>query len=162
MWAFEIVDRPPGIEGALHLGEIAEALQREYLGFQRAMKALVLAAALRMIGPAMDDYDAELEQPHAKPGPGLARGITPRFAVVDEEGLRQSVAAEGQFQPVLHGVALLVGTGLKAKIVARMVVHHGQGMAPPAIRKRHVPLEVHLPKLVGLRHLKTQVSYSAA
>ena len=72
MRPFEIVDRPPGIEGVLHLGEIAETLQGEHLVLQRAMKALVLAAALRMIGPTVQDRDAELEQPHAEPGPALA------------------------------------------------------------------------------------------
>ena len=162
MRPFEIVDCAPGIEGALHLGEIAEALEREHLGLQRAVEALVLAAALRMIGSAVQDSDAELEQPHAEPGPALAGGIAPRVAVVDEEGLRQAVAAERQLQPVLHGAALLVGAGRKAQIVARMVVDHGQRMASAAARKRHVALEVHLPEQVGRGLLKAQVGRSPA
>jgi len=55
----------------LHLGEIAEPLEGKDLGLERAVEALVLAAALRMIGPAVEDSDAELEQPYAKPGPAL-------------------------------------------------------------------------------------------
>ena len=54
MRPLEIVDLAPGVEGALRLGEIAEALQREDLGLERAVEALVLAAALRVIGPAVD------------------------------------------------------------------------------------------------------------
>src|SRR4029079_7196082 len=46
-------------------------------------------------------------------------------------------------------------------IVARMVVHHRQRMAPPAVGKRNMTLKVHLPKLVGLSHLEAQVSPGA-
>jgi hypothetical protein len=51
----EIVDFSPGIECALGLREIAEVPQREDLGGKRAVKALVLAAALRMVWTAVDD-----------------------------------------------------------------------------------------------------------
>jgi hypothetical protein len=59
-----IVDRAPGIEGALHLVEVAEALECKDLGLKRAVETLVLAAALRMIGPAVQNTDAKLEQPN--------------------------------------------------------------------------------------------------
>src|SRR5882757_2015579 len=95
MRPLEIVDFAPGIEGALGLGEIAKAAQREHLGVERAMEALVLAAALRVIRTAMNDPDAELEQPYLKPCPALARRVSPRGAVVDEECLRQTIMAKG-------------------------------------------------------------------
>ena len=63
MWPLEVVDLAPGIEGALRLGKIAEAAQCEHLGIERAMEAFVLAPALRMIWAAVNDRDAELEQP---------------------------------------------------------------------------------------------------
>jgi hypothetical protein len=72
MRPFEIVGRAPGVEGALHLGKIAEALEREDLVLQGAVEALVFAAALRVIGPAVQDRDAELEQPDTKLGPALS------------------------------------------------------------------------------------------
>ena len=46
----EIVDRSPAIKGALDLGKIAEALECEHFGLERAMEALALAAALRVKG----------------------------------------------------------------------------------------------------------------
>ena len=42
----EVVDLAPAVEGALHLGQVMEAPQREHLLGERAMEALVLAAAL--------------------------------------------------------------------------------------------------------------------
>src|ERR1051325_1039410 len=102
----EIVAVAPAIEGALHGGEIAEAFQREHLGFERAVEALVLAAALRVPRPAVDDAHAELEQPDAELGPGLLQRVTPRSAIIDEHGLRQAVAAEGRLQMPLNGRAL--------------------------------------------------------
>ena len=56
----EIVDRSPAIKGALDLGKIAEALECEHFGLERAMEALALAAALRVIRPAVQNGDAEL------------------------------------------------------------------------------------------------------
>lgn len=88
------------------------------------MEAFVLAPALRMIRAAMNDPDAELEQPYLKPCPALARGVSPRRAIVDEERIRQAVTAEGQLQPLTHGVAALIGASLQAQVIARMIVHH--------------------------------------
>jgi hypothetical protein len=56
----------------LHRVEAAELLQREHFGLERAVETLVLAAALRMVRPAVHDIDAQLEQPHAELGPGRA------------------------------------------------------------------------------------------
>jgi hypothetical protein len=68
-----VVDGSPGIKGVLHLGEIAEASEGKDFSLERAMEALVLATALRMIGPAVQNTDAKLEQPNAKPRPALPR-----------------------------------------------------------------------------------------
>jgi hypothetical protein len=69
MRTFEVVDGAPGIEGALQVGQVAEAPHREQLGLQGAMEAFVLAAALRMIGSGIDDIDAEPQQPDTQTGP---------------------------------------------------------------------------------------------
>src|SRR6202000_3034696 len=58
----EVVDFAPAVEGALRLGEAGEALEREDLGLEGAVEALVLAAALRVVGARVDQLDAELEQ----------------------------------------------------------------------------------------------------
>lgn len=60
MWSLEIIDLTPGIEGVLRLGEIAEAAQREHLGVECAVEALVFAAALRVIGTTVNNRDASL------------------------------------------------------------------------------------------------------
>src|SRR6202008_2423109 len=103
---------------------------------------------------AVQDRDAELEQPDAQPCPALAARIPPGPAIVHEEGLWQSVAPERAIEPALHGRALLVGTGFKAHIVARVVVHDGQRMTPDAIGNRYPTLEVHLPEQVRRRLLE--------
>lgn len=69
---FEIINPAPLIEGALDVDEPAERAQREHLGLEGAVEALVLAAALRMIRPAVDELDAELEQPDSEPREVLA------------------------------------------------------------------------------------------
>src|SRR5262245_47802079 len=50
---------------------------------------------------------------------------------------------------ILHGEALLVGAGLQAKDVTRMIIDDGQRMTVGAVGERHVTLEVHLPQQIG-------------
>ncbi|BBO11723.1 hypothetical protein TM102_31930 [Bradyrhizobium sp. TM102] len=69
MGTLQIVDRSPGIEGALDFREGAEAPHGKNLGLQGAMEAFVLAAGLRVTGPGVHNPDTELEQPHLQPGP---------------------------------------------------------------------------------------------
>jgi hypothetical protein len=56
----EIVDRSPTVKCTLDFSKIAEAPEREHFGLQCAMEALALAAALRVIRPAVQNGDAEL------------------------------------------------------------------------------------------------------
>src|SRR5580698_5193269 len=51
----EIIDVSPAIESALDRGLVGEAFEGEHLLVERAVKALVLASTLRMVGPAVDD-----------------------------------------------------------------------------------------------------------
>jgi hypothetical protein len=68
----------------LHTGKIAEGLQRKHLGLERAVEAFVLASTLRLIGPAVQDIDAELEQPNAQAGPNAAGVMQRRFASIND------------------------------------------------------------------------------
>ncbi len=94
MRPLEVVELAPGIERSLGLGKAAEAAQREQLGLERAVEALVLAAALRMVGPGVDEPDLELGQPDPQLGPAGALAVAPRPAIVDEQRLGQPMAAE--------------------------------------------------------------------
>src|SRR3984893_996776 len=162
MRPLEIVDFAPGIEGALRFGEIAKAAQCEHLGFERAVEAFVLAATLRVIRPAMNDMDTKLEKPYRKPCPPFTRGVSPGRAVVDEECLRQAVAAEGQFQTAAHVIAALIAESLQAQVIARMIVYHRQWMALRVVTKPHPALEVHLPQQIWRQHLKTLAGHRAS
>ena len=76
----------------------------------------------------------------------MDRSMASRY---DEERLRQTVAAKGRRQLLLHRLALLISTGTDAQRITRMVVDHRQGVARCAIGERHLALEVHLPEQVG-------------
>src|SRR6201987_1477933 len=49
----EIVDGPPPIKCAVHFGAIAKAMELERLRIERAVEAFVVAAAMRVIWPAV-------------------------------------------------------------------------------------------------------------
>src|SRR5262252_2768451 len=161
MRSVEIINLSPSVEGVLHFGQVAEAPEGKHLGLQGAVEALVLAATLRVIGPAVDHIDAELQQPDGKPCPALSRGLSPGRSVVDKEAVRQSVMAECGRQFCLHRLPSFVGARRQAHRKARMVVHHRQGMATPLVAELNPALEVHLPKLIGGRSLEPLTRRSA-
>ena len=70
----EIVDGSPFVERALDIIEVAITPERKDLGLQATVEAFVLAAALRMVGPAVNRSDAELQKPDRQRGPGVFKG----------------------------------------------------------------------------------------
>ena len=149
MRPLRVVEKSPAVEALLHLIEIAEGPCGKDLCFKCAVEALVLAAALRMVGTGMDDLDAELEQEDAERRPLAGHAAAPGRSVVDIEGIRQAVEAEGAFQQRPYRLRPLVAAGRKAEREARVIVEHGERMAPSAFTDLHAALEVHLPQKIG-------------
>ena len=122
------------------------------------MEALVLAAALRVIGPAVQYIDAELEQPDAEPVQRWPED-RPRACHcrrrMPPAGRSGEMSAPGGFAPFRPaGWRKRRGTDR----IARMIVDDGQRMAAVAVGKRDPALEVHLPQQVRRRLLKALVS----
>ena len=124
------------------------------------MKPLVFALGLRMIGPAVADRDAELEQPHRQPGVAVQRIRPPRRAVVHQHPLGQPIAPEDRRQLGLHRIAALVAAGPQPDSIARVVIDHRQRVTAPRPRRK-MPLVIHLPQLVRRRPLKPFKGFAA-
>ena len=50
----EVIDMAPSVEGTLGIREVTQELECKHLRFERAMESLILAAALRVIRPAVN------------------------------------------------------------------------------------------------------------
>src|SRR5580692_2132855 len=145
----EIVDGSPLVERPLDISKVPVALEGEDLGLQAAVEPFVLAPALWMIGPAVDRPDAKLEKPHRKLGPGVFKSEAPGATIVDEHRIRQSVTVERRLEMSAYRRASFVVTSCQAQGKARVVVQRRQRVTGQAVLQRTVPLEVHLPKLIG-------------
>jgi len=66
-----------------------------------------------MVRAGIDDVDAKLEQPDPQLGPPDRRAGAPRNAVVDQKGIRKTIAAERVFEVLLDRLGLLIAAGLK-------------------------------------------------
>src|SRR3970040_1015095 len=97
-----------------------------------------------MVGPAMAKANAQANQPRSQRRVGVIGTVAPRRSVIDEQPQGQSVATKTVGEVRLHGVALFVGTGLQAQVVAGMIIEHGQGMTATG-GNGGIALEVHLP-----------------
>src|SRR5581483_1055146 len=153
----EIVDGSPLVERALDVSKVPVTFEGKQLGFERAMETFVLPSALRMIGPAVDHPDAELQEPDRQPGPGVFKGEAPGAAIVDEHRVGQPVTAESLIEMSAHGGALLIVTSSQAQREPRVIVQHRQRVTGYAVLERTVSLEVHLPELIGSFLLEANV-----
>ena len=149
MRAFGVVDGTPAIEGALSMRQIAQIETGDDVGFEGAMKAFVLALSLGVTRAAMNDADAEAQEPDPERSPALQRGVPPGRAIVTEDLARHAIALEG---PLKIGTDISIGLTWarpQTESVAAMIVEDGQRMAALSISQGEVALEIHLPELIG-------------
>ena len=107
-----------------------------------------------MIGPPVAHPHAQAHGPHVQRRVFLA-AAAPGRAVVPEQLVGQSLAAKGPGQLRLHRALFLIRTGGQQHVVAGMIVEHAQRMAAARI-EGEVPLEIHLPELVGAGPFETR------
>ena len=149
MRALPVVDGAPVVEGMLGVHQVDQRCSLQHLDIEGAMEALVLALGLRVIGPRVTDPDALAHQPQVEPGV-VAPIASPRRAIVHRHPHRQPIAPERRGQVPDDEITGLRTAGLQHQGIAGVIVEHGEGVATPAVH-RHVPLEVHLPQVVGRR-----------
>jgi len=149
MRPFVIVDLTPRIKPPLAGFHIRPRLTLDHLDIECPMEPLVLTLGLGMERSAMADFDPQLEQPDRQSGPlGLGSGRTPRGTVVTKNALGHSKTAEDRRQVTLNGLATFVGAGNESDAVPGVIIEHCQGVTA-AGGGREMPLEIHLPELVG-------------
>src|SRR3546814_19143871 len=75
MGALVVVDLAPLVERLLRLGQPGQRGESEDLGLEAAVEAFVFAAALGMVGPGVDGFAAEFQEPDLEQRPlaGAAR-----------------------------------------------------------------------------------------
>src|SRR6187402_1261695 len=150
-----VVKLAPALELRLRLAMRHEGPPGQHFGLQRAMKPLILAVRLRVIRTAVTHPNPQSNQPDGqlRQLAELAR-CAPRRAVIGVDLARQPVSGERPFQMGLHSGCRLERARLQHHVEARMVIEHGQRMAPAFAHGSKVALEIHLPQLVGLLTLE--------
>ena len=83
---------PPGIEGGLPGAQVGPRRLPPEVALQGAVKALVLAQGLGVVGPAVADGDAQATQPDRERRVGMGRPLAPGTAVIDQQAVGQPVA----------------------------------------------------------------------
>src|SRR5271167_764465 len=78
----------------------------------------------------------------------MLAAAAPRRPVVPQQPVRQTIEAKSPDQPGLDRLCTLIPTGGQQDIVPGVIIQGAQGMAT-ALPQGKMPLEVHLPKLVG-------------
>ena len=115
------------------------------------MEALVFALGLRMVRSAMDNDDPQTQQPDSEPGVRIGGvSASPGRAVVQQDALWQAIATESGGEALPNCAGSLIGASLQAHDKAGVVVQDDKGMAAAAVAHGEMPLEAHLPELVGV------------
>ena len=153
----EVVEVSPSVEAALAVGQVGVFTSLEQFRLEGPVEALELAEGLGMVWPAMDHPDSQLHQPDGERGEGVVEVAAPGRAIVHQYRVGHAVAAEDGREMVMDGLSLLVCTSPHAQGEPRMVVQYRQWVAPSTTAYWDMPLEVHLPKVVGTLVLEAPV-----
>ena len=149
MRAFAIVDLAPIIENFLCLIEGREGSSVQHFSRERAIKALILALGLGMIGPAMDKLDPEVEQPYPEAGVSLCvMESAPGWPIIGQDAQGQTITPEHMLEPGLDGFSTFIRARSDLQRIARMIIEQCQRMAA-VWAEGEMTFEVHLPQLVG-------------
>ena len=81
MWALQVVEVTPGVEGTLAVGEVGEGAACKQLALERAVEAFQLAECLGMVRSAVVHADAQLHEPDGEGSKGMSAVATPGGAV---------------------------------------------------------------------------------
>src|SRR6476620_5049379 len=98
MRAHQVVELAPTVKRLLALRHRIEAVALEDFAFESAMKALILALRLRMVGRAVAELYPQSHQPNPQLGEAFAPAHAPGRAIVCSNALRQSVLAKSAHQ----------------------------------------------------------------
>ena len=115
------------------------------------MEALVRAVLFRARGLRADRLDPELEPPDAELGePAQASGSGERRPVVAQDRARQAELAEGTLEDRPGAPTVGAAEAIERQAHPTRVIEHGQRIAPPAVLRRELALEVSRPEVVRL------------
>jgi hypothetical protein len=128
-------DATPLCEDVLGLALAGKLAHGKDLIFHAVVKAFIFAAALREMRFGMDELNAILQQPHPELGILTSMAVTPGIAIVNEEGLRQTIDGKHLFQLGLGLCFPSHRTCPNATGLARMIINHRQGKELLAIAK---------------------------
>ena len=87
----------------------------------------------------------------------MIRIATPRRTVVHQHPARKTVATKDARQSLANRACPFVVARPQTHAITRMIVQHCQELASTAIQRK-MPLEVHLPEIVGTLMLDTHPS----
>src|SRR4029453_5957715 len=94
---------------------------------ERTVEALVFAAGLRVVRPAVADVDSQPHEPGGEASMRLpAVAAAPGRPVVQEDRLRQAVGSQDGQELAANRLAALVGGGLKTEVKTGGAVQHRQ------------------------------------
>src|SRR5712691_1852540 len=116
--------------------------------FQRAVEPLHLALRLRVADAGEATAHTLFHQPYRELGPAVGSTRSPPWhAMIHQHRLGQAVAAKDALQTLAHGFHPRRSRLFQSDQIPAMIIQHGQGTDGRA--GSLLPLEVHLPELVG-------------
>ena len=151
VWSLVIVVDTEPVKGALLLASVG--LRRDGgLGLEGTVEALEAAILLRMAWLGTLGYDAQLDPPdgdRAQPAQANASEGSP---VVGAYGLGQAVLPKDALKAAPDARGMWTGKPLAGQEVARVAVHHGQGIYGQSIGSPELALEIGAPNHIGPVH----------
>src|SRR5579862_4882963 len=152
MGSLVVVHAAPRIKGLLGAVQIPEMPPREQFSFERSMKPFVFPVGLRVPWPTARDPDSQEDQPDCQLGQlSRSRWAAPWRTVVRNDAQRQSISAKHRAQVLAHHPRGCAATCIEREIKARVIVKHRERAGTANTVEFDAALEIHLPKIIGMR-----------
>src|SRR5512146_105365 len=121
----QVIAVSPDIQATLALLQIRKGDVLEQFLLQGSVKAFLFSLGLGMIGAAMQDQNAQTDQPDRQSAPFHPWiAAPPRPGIIAQNGFWQAILAENPLQLTLDGAASFICTSSQADTEAGMVIQH--------------------------------------
>ena len=149
-----VVFETPFIKLSLSLIDSPGNRFAQQFSFQCSVKSFIFSKSFWMRWRAVANQNAKPHQPNSQLAKWISTLVAPRWTVVRNDLVRQTILTKRSDQMRLHSRSAFIQTCFQNHRVSRMIIQHRQRMAPP-FRASNMSFKIHLPKIVRMLTFKS-------
>src|SRR5918996_594820 len=149
-----VIFKTPVIKFLLDLIDSPRERFAQQFGFQRPVKSFIFSNCLWMNWCTVANQNTKPHQPNRQCGKWISSLISPRWTVITNNLVRQTILPKCITQVRLHRLCALIQTRFQNHRVSRVIIQNRQWVAP-SFGTSNMSFKIHLPQIVGVGPFKS-------